>query len=269
MATRNSTGASYQYPNAPTVVQPSDVLNLHPGPSGERGVVKWTAPAAGTYTVSGRFQGIDTGGTTSDVSITKNGATLFSGQVNGYGASVPFSLSVTVSAGDAIEFTVGVGSNGTYNNDSTGLAATIVQQVGSADVEWLVADQLGTPRMVVDKTGSLSGVKRHDYLPFGEEIQVGTGGRTSQQGYSQVDSVRQKFTAYEHDAETNLEFAHARYYSSSCGRFTSPDTFSGSMELTDPQTLNRYSYVSNNPVNSTDPSGMVGIGSTSIHNFDI
>src|SRR2546421_3807625 len=98
-------------------------------------------------------------GTTSDVAVTKNGATLFSGQVNGYGASVPFSLSVTVAAGDAVEFTVGVGSNGTYNNDSTGLAATIVQQVGSADVEWLVADQLGTPRMVVDKTGSLAGVK--------------------------------------------------------------------------------------------------------------
>src|SRR5205085_3930365 len=85
-------------------------------------------------------------------------------------------------------------------------------------------------------------------------------GRTQQQGYSQVDNVRQKFTAYEHDAETNLEFAEARYYSSSGGRFTSPDPFSGSMSLTDPQTLNRYSYVSNNPVNATDPSGMKGIG---------
>src|SRR5205085_12465788 len=88
------------------------------------------------------------------------------------------------------------------------------------------------------------------------ELYTGAGGRTSQQGYSQVDSVRQKFTAYEHDAETNLEFAHARYYSSSCGRFTSPDPFSGSMKLTDPQSLNRYSYVSNNPANSIDPSGL-------------
>ena len=52
---------------------------------------------------------------------------------------------------------------------------------------------------------------------------------------AQHDSVRQKFTAYEHDAETGLEFAHARYYSSSCGRFTSPDPFSGSMSVTDPQ----------------------------------
>jgi hypothetical protein len=34
---------------------------------------------------------------------------------------------------------------------------------------WVVADRLGTPRMVVNKSGSLAGVKRHDYLPFGEE----------------------------------------------------------------------------------------------------
>ena len=66
------------------------------------------------------------------------------------------------------------------------------------------------------------------------ELYTGAGGRTTQQGYSS-DSVRQKFTGYEHDAETGLEFAEARYYSSSGGRFTSPDPFSGSMELTDPQ----------------------------------
>src|SRR5947207_11135025 len=109
--------------------------------------------------------------------------------------------------------------------------------------------------MAIDRTGALSNVKRHDYLPYGEELYAGMGSRTSQQGYV-ADNLRQKFTGYEHDAETNLEFARARYYSSSCGRFTSPDPYSGSMSLTDPQSVNRYSYVSNNPVNSTDPSGM-------------
>src|SRR2546423_12493613 len=117
--------------------------------------------------------------------------------------------------------------------------------------------------MAIDKTGTLSAVRRHDYLPYGEELYAGTGGRTSQQGYV-LDNVRQKFTGYEHDAETGLEFAQARYYSSSGGRFTSPDPLSGSMSLTDPQSLNRYSYVSNNPVNSTDHSGMIG-GAPSTH----
>ena len=35
---------------------------------------------------------------------------------------------------------------------------------------WLVDDQLGTPRMVFDHTGGLAATKRHDYLPFGEEL---------------------------------------------------------------------------------------------------
>src|SRR5437762_9986585 len=79
---------------------------------------------------------------------------------------------------------------------------------------WLVADHLGTPRMIVDKSGSLASVKRHDYLPFGEELFAGTGGRTSQQGYGIGDSVRQKFTQQERDNETGLDYYRARYYGS-------------------------------------------------------
>jgi hypothetical protein len=56
---------------------------------------------------------------------------------------------------------------------------------------------LGTPRMVVDKTGSLAGARRHDYLPFGEEIGAGVGGRTTNQGYNLFDGVRQSLTGYE------------------------------------------------------------------------
>ncbi len=55
----------------------------------------------------------------------------------------------------------------------------------------------------MNKSGSLAGVKRHVYLPFGEEIggpQVALlGGRTPAQGYT-GDSVRQHFTGYEADA---------------------------------------------------------------------
>jgi RHS repeat-associated protein len=82
---------------------------------------------------------------------------------------------------------------------------------------------LGTPRMVVDRTGSLTGVTRHDYLPFGEEIQAGVGGRTISQGYSQFNGVRQRYTGAERDDETGLDFMQARYYANPQGRFTSPD----------------------------------------------
>ncbi len=43
----------------------------------------------------------------------------------------------------------------------------------NARINWLVADHLGTPRMIADQTGSLAGIKRHDYLPFGEELFAG------------------------------------------------------------------------------------------------
>ena len=85
--------------------------------------------------------------------------------------------------------------------------------------------------------------------------------------------MRQKFTQKERDNETGLDYFLARYYSSSQGRFTSPDEFSGGpyelydfadnasenptfyAELDNPQSLNKYQYTYNNPVNMTDPDG--------------
>lgn len=136
------------------MVQPADVLNLHPGAAGEVSVVRWTAAATGVYTIAGipspgGSRGIDTGGTTTDISIRHNSTLIWSGNINGYGNQATFSLSATLSAGDTLDFQVGYGSNQTYNSDSTGLAATITQSGGSspANVKWLLTDQLGTPRM--------------------------------------------------------------------------------------------------------------------------
>lgn len=130
-------------------------------------------------------------------------------------------------------------------------------QGGQSDVEWLVSDQLGSPRIVVGEAGSLASVKRHDYLPFGEEIFAGTGGRTTAQGYSLSDGVRQHFTGYEADLETGLNFAQARYQSPIQGRFTSVDRLMASAGVANPQSFNRYSYVTNNPLTLVDPTGLM------------
>jgi RHS repeat-associated protein len=122
------------------------------------------------------------------------------------------------------------------------------------EANWLVADQLGTPRMIVNKSGSLSAVKRHDYLPFGEELFGGTGGRTTTQGYS-GDSLRQKFTSKERDIETGLDFFGVRYYGSTQGRFTSVDPLLSSADVNRAKTWNRYSYALNNPLKYIDPTG--------------
>jgi RHS repeat-associated protein len=125
----------------------------------------------------------------------------------------------------------------------------------AAQIKWLVADQLGTPRIILDKTGALANVKRHDYLPFGEELLAGQGNRTFALGYS-GDNVRQKFTQKEKDNETGLDYFSARYHASTQGRFTSSDPLITSGKVAVPQSWNRYTYCLNNPLAFVDPTGL-------------
>lgn len=63
-----------------------------------------------------------------------------------------------------------------------------------------------------------------------------------------------KFNGKERDAESGLDNFDFRYYSSSLGRFMKPDE-AFLWDKGDPQSLNLYSYVENNPTSRTDPDG--------------
>jgi RHS repeat-associated protein len=114
----------------------------------------------------------------------------------------------------------------------------------SGNVYFYNYDQVGTTRTITDAQGNIC--YDADFTPYGQEIVPHTN--TCPQNY--------KFAGYERDPETGLDYAFARYYSSSLARFLSPDPLGGS--VTDPQSLNRYAYVLNNPAGLVDPLGLSG-----------
>jgi RHS repeat-associated protein len=109
-----------------------------------------------------------------------------------------------------------------------------------------VSDPLGSRRVQVSSTGTVE--LNCSNLPFGDSLNC-TG--------SGSDATDHHFTGKERDSESGLDYFGARHYSSNLGRFSSPDP-SGLVfaDFTNPQTLNLYAYVRNNPFSFTDPTGL-------------
>ena len=134
---------------------------------------------------------------------------------------------------------------------------TLIAEYGSSSTndgtQYVLTDHQGTPRVRTNPSGVPT--SRHDYLPFGEELGSGIGMRLSNQGYGNNDGVNKKYAAMETDA-SGLSHTLWRKYDSLSARWTTTDPYSGSMDVNDPQSFNRYSYVGNDPVNETDPTGL-------------
>jgi RHS repeat-associated protein len=141
----------------------------------------------------------------------------------------------------------------TYVYDAQGL---LQAEYGTGELSpscqtcYLTADHLGSTRVVTSSSGAV--VSRHDYVPFGEELF--TSNRTPALGYA-TDTVAQKFTAKERDAETGLDWFNVRYFSAAQGRFTSPDQPFIDQDPSNPQSWNLYNYGRNNPLRYSDPTG--------------
>jgi RHS repeat-associated protein len=146
-----------------------------------------------------------------------------------------------------------------YIYGANGLLATVEPTAVNANgTRYVTPDQLGSPRVLTNSGAGV--VSRHDYLPFGEEVGAGVGGRTTGMGFPGAsDNVRQRFSGKERDVETGLDYFGARYNSSTQGRFTSPDPVFASAKPGAPQSWNRYAYVQNNPLAYVDPDGMITV----------
>ena len=107
---------------------------------------------------------------------------------------------------------------------------------------------LGTDRVRTNYQGQV--VSTEISLAFGDEFSQSS---SNTQGPAQDND---QYAGTEHDQESFTEHATFRQYSSTEGRWMSPDPYDGSYDPTNPQSLNRYSYVLNNPFSYSDALGL-------------
>lgn len=151
----------------------------------------------------------------------------------------PTTTTVYIFAGSRViaEYVNGaaVGSPTRENIYGTGLLA----KIEGSNTLYYHQDHLSN-RLLTDSSGNVAAQSGH--FPLGETW------------YDTSTTTKWKFTSYERDAESGNDYAMARYYVNRLGRFNAPDPIAGSPS--DPQTLNRYAYVRNDPMNGTDPTGL-------------
>jgi RHS repeat-associated protein len=126
-----------------------------------------------------------------------------------------------------------------------------------SDLYFAINDWLGTKRAEMG-TLSPSCLSSYFSLPFGNTPLPPSGNCS-------VDATEHHFTGKERDTESGNDYFGARYYASSMGRFMSPDWAAQEepvpyANLDDPQSLNLYAYVRNNPLTRNDPDGHDGEG---------
>ncbi len=131
----NGTSQTYTDGNQITV-QPGQIV-LHPGPSGEYALDRFTIPVASIYSIDAVFSSLDAqhGGT--DVHVLVNGTSIYDAQV----VVDPQHFSsgwLTLAAGDTVDFAVGYGANGSHSDDATGLYATITAQPEPGLPNWTI-----------------------------------------------------------------------------------------------------------------------------------
>ncbi|MGD0941559.1 MAG: DUF4329 domain-containing protein [Terracidiphilus sp.] len=165
------------------------------------------------------------------------------------------------------------GSNGTPlapQHTNVYAAGTLLGTYDNDGLHFYFNDPLGTRRAQTDYAGVIE--QTCASLPYGDLLNCTTPPNSGGSAYpaSLIAPTEQHFTGKERDTESGNDYFGARYYSSAMGRFMSPD-WSAKAEpvpyakLDNPQSLNLYAYVLNNPVGNRDPDGhwcLFGHGTT-------
>ncbi len=120
--------------------------------------------------------------------------------------------------------------------------SALLAKIDSSGTKYYHQDHLSN-RLVTDSSGNT--VAQLGHYPFGESWYNSTGDKLL-------------FTSYERDSESGNDYALARYHVNRLGRFGSPDPLSGG--VSDPQSLDRYVYTRDDPIDFVDPRGLYVAG---------
>ena len=203
-----------------------------------------TYDSAGNITVDSKFRNLQ-------FQYDANNRQKQSANLDGTGAVV----SVYDANGQRVGTQIGGSLTSVLIYDVTAkLVAEYNSTTANGGTQYVFSDHQSAPRTITNTSGTV--VSRHDYLPYGEELST-IGMRTSGQGYGGLDASRRKYAGMENDDATGLGHTLWRQYDSYSARWTAPDPYGGSIQIADPQSFNRYTYVNGDPMNHVDPLGLM------------
>ncbi|MDF2176845.1 SpvB/TcaC N-terminal domain-containing protein [Aliiglaciecola sp. CAU 1673] len=136
----------------------------------------------------------------------------------------------------------------------------VVRSNGNNQTHYLHRDHIGSVVAIADENGDL--VARMSYDAFGKRRE-GSSWNALQSAFAQpsikaaLDITERGFTGHEHVDHADIIHMNGRIYDSVTGRFVQADPIVQAPE--NGQSLNRYSYVFNNPLSYTDPTGYVAV----------
>ena len=197
------------------------------------------------------FQGAFGGGLTGYI-YDAAGARVAKGTLSGFscpngGNFTPTTEFLLGQGGEQVtELTVS-GTSINWDHSNAYASGKLLATYDGAGVHFQLSDWLGSKRVQTNVAGIPD--ETCTSLPFGDNLNC-----------SGTDPSHLHFTGKERDQESGLDYFGARYMSSNMGRFMSPD-WSAKQEpvpyskLDNPQSLNLYSYVLNNPLSNVDPDG--------------
>jgi RHS repeat-associated protein len=141
-----------------------------------------------------------------------------------------------------------------FGGEMVALATEASTAPGTITTVWQLKDHLGSTTTLLNSSGQLSGARK-GYDVWGKRRHV-TGADDASN--SITSGSNRDYTGHEYLEEIRLVHMNGRIYDPVVARFLSPDPFiDNPLDL---QSLNRYTYVNNNPLAYTDPSGYFKIG---------